>query len=144
MKTHWDTKKAYETTMPKVAETTGLNEDAIIYLSKISQSSLSVNIDIINLLLNEEPYFLHYGDSIIAEGIQEHQYIDSFSDSTNAKPILEVLREEWNRNDYLSSASDEEIFAQEMKDSEEIKVYYSSNNSANNKENEQESFDTDS
>lgn len=118
----------------KVAETTGLNEEAILYLKRIRQSSLSGNVDIINLLLNDEPDTSHF-DYVsttppppMSEAEMERQYAEymAWVNGENSKPILETLSEEWSRNDYLGGMSDEEIIAQGMKERAEMEEYYAS------------------
>jgi len=118
----------------KVAETTGLNEEAILYLKRIRQSSLRGNVDIINMLLNDEPDTSHF-DFVsttppppMSDAEMERQYAEytAWVNGENKKPILEALSEEWGHNDYLSGMSDEEIIAQGMKEREEMEEYYAS------------------
>ena len=118
----------------KVAETTGLNEEAILYLKRIRQSSLRGNVDIINLLLNDEPDTSHFDcmpttpPPPMSEAEMERQYSEymAWINEENSKPILETLSEEWSRNDYLGGMSGEEIIAHGMKERAEMEEYYAS------------------
>lgn len=118
----------------KVAETTGLNEEAILYLKRIRNSSFSEHVDIINKLLNEEPDTSHL-DYVsmtppppMSDAEIERQYAEHMAwvNGEEEKPILEALSEEWDRNDFFSAMTEEEIIAQGLKEREEMKEYYES------------------
>ena len=116
----------------KVAETTGLNEESILYLKRMHHSSLNENINIINLLLNDEPdasyfdYVCTTPPPPMSDQEKEHRYNEYIARSKqkDQKPILEELSEEWSYNDYVAKMNDEERYAYELKKNAEILEQY--------------------
>ena len=116
----------------KVAETTGLNEESILYLERMSRFLSDETVDIINLLINEEPDTAHLDWPIpppppMSAAELEAQY-NEYTDWLNGRerPILNVLSEEWEYQDYHSKMSEEEMIAQAMEEQTKMKEFYDS------------------
>lgn len=109
----------------EIAETTGLDETAIKYLSNTSLE----HRNLINLLLREEPIEyddgnpLQYPDEDYFDNekaYQNHLKRLDWEKKINETPILEHLSNDWSYADYQSNLTDEEIEEQMKKEHEEF------------------------
>ena len=109
----------------EIAETTGLDENSIKYLSNTSFEYRNL----INQILSEEP--MEYDDGTppqypeedcfdVEKAYQEHLRQQAWEKKINETPILEHLSNDWSYADYQNNLTDEEIEEQLKKEHEEF------------------------